>query len=65
MGDFVCREMASTGLAGTLSPSIGNLSHLKTMWVNSLVLYKYIWCYAIFSVRVRILKMVLDVVSVI
>ena len=31
VGDFVCREMASTGLAGTLSPSIGNLSHLKTM----------------------------------
>jgi hypothetical protein len=25
-------EMASMGLSGTLSPSIGNLSHLRTMW---------------------------------
>lgn len=26
-----CRQMANNGLAGTLSPSIGNLSHLQTM----------------------------------
>ena len=44
MGDFVCREMASTGLAGTLSPSIGNLSHLKTMWVVKPILGRYT-CY--------------------
>lgn len=27
------REMANNGLSGTLSPSVGNLSHLQTMWV--------------------------------
>lgn len=30
---FFVREMPSMGLSGTLSPSIGNLTHLRTMWV--------------------------------
>ncbi|KAL8108201.1 hypothetical protein AgCh_024589 [Apium graveolens] len=34
-GFVVSLEMASTGLAGTLSPSIGNLGHLKTMLLQN------------------------------
>ncbi|MBA0695473.1 hypothetical protein Goari_002098 [Gossypium aridum] len=30
-GFVISLEMASTGLSGMLSPSIGNLSHLRTM----------------------------------
>uniref|UniRef100_A0A0E0JXU3 non-specific serine/threonine protein kinase n=1 Tax=Oryza punctata TaxID=4537 RepID=A0A0E0JXU3_ORYPU len=30
-----CRQMANNGLAGTLSPSIGNLSHLQTMLLQN------------------------------
>jgi hypothetical protein len=28
---WTCRQMANSDLSGTLSPSIGNLSHLQTM----------------------------------
>ncbi|XP_052201435.1 probable LRR receptor-like serine/threonine-protein kinase At5g45780 isoform X1 [Diospyros lotus] len=34
-GFVVSLEMASTGLSGTLSPSIGNLSHLQTMLLQN------------------------------
>ncbi|XAR66585.1 Non-specific serine/threonine protein kinase [Bertholletia excelsa] len=34
-GFVISLEMASTGLAGTLSPSIGNLSHLRTMLLQN------------------------------
>uniref|UniRef100_A0A2P2IJC9 Uncharacterized protein n=1 Tax=Rhizophora mucronata TaxID=61149 RepID=A0A2P2IJC9_RHIMU len=34
-GFVVSLEMTSTGLSGTLSPSIGNLSHLRTMLLQN------------------------------
>uniref|UniRef100_A0A6N2N6H2 non-specific serine/threonine protein kinase n=1 Tax=Salix viminalis TaxID=40686 RepID=A0A6N2N6H2_SALVM len=34
-GFVISLEMASAGLSGTLSPSIGNLSHLRTMLLQS------------------------------
>lgn len=32
---IIASEMPNMGLSGTLSPSIGNLSHLRTMWAVS------------------------------
>lgn len=34
-GFVVSLEMASTGLSGTISPSVGNLSHLRTMLLQN------------------------------
>ncbi|CAI9087242.1 OLC1v1021267C1 [Oldenlandia corymbosa var. corymbosa] len=41
-GYVVSLEMVSVGLSGTLSPSIGNLTHLKTLLLQNNRLYGYI-----------------------